>query len=311
MERKITIGKDTFTYENNGHYIRITHYSYEDGTLIFTEEEDGSCYFHIHIPETIDGLPVLVVDRLWVNVDYYGHYRHNGLDVVKMHLPENTAYWGLGDVRKDKYSVFVPYNTTEYYPREKQLLITDEGTYRFYGERRNDHTCQIILMTTTRNYLKKDWVWDKAAPDLSPLEKLVVPSQIGEYTVSEICTDSTYYTLRDETADKIKEVHIEEGIEVIGDSCFSGLPSLTNVYLPKSLKYIGKEAFSFYRCSQYIYANSVPTLVVHYYNAMPTVGEDAFHRHAVEEEYEDYADWGLMHVRDIRHDYEVVYQKNQ
>ena len=47
MKNTIAIGKDVFSYVNNGKYIRITHYSYEEGTLIFAEEKDGSRVFHV------------------------------------------------------------------------------------------------------------------------------------------------------------------------------------------------------------------------------------------------------------------------
>ena len=306
MSKTITIGKDIFSYENNGKYIRITTYTYEDGTLVFADEKDGRSYFHIHIPETIEGLPVLVVDKLWLNVDYIHHYRHNGHDVVKIHLPENTAFLGLRQVPTGMNSVFVPNFTEEYYPRENQLLRVDEGAFHFFGEKLNDDTCQIVAIIGD-NYIKKDWVWSKGSQDLTLIEKLVVPSKIGEYAVVKICTDSTRAL-----PEQIKEVHIEDGIEVIEENCFSGLPFIADVYLSKGIKHIGAGAFGFYIRSEYSnIIRNVPTLNVHYYDVMPTVGDNAFLRHADKEEYEEYSDWGNMYAGTTHYDYEVVYKKNQ
>ncbi|MBO5935880.1 MAG: hypothetical protein J6Q94_10390 [Clostridia bacterium] len=302
MKNEISIGKDKFYYENNGNYIRITKYNYEDGTLIFTKEKDGKSYFHIHIPEIIEGLPVLVVDKLFLNVDYMHHYRHNGYDVVKFHLPENTAFLGLKKVPTGMNSVFVPNFIKEYYPRENQLLRADKGAFHFFAKKINDTVCQIYAIINDNN-IKKEWVWSRWEQVLPPVEKLVVPSQIEEYNVSEICADSTR-TL----SERIKEVHIEDGIEVIGENCFSHLPFIIDVYLPESIKYIGAGAFGYYIKSEFL--ADVPTLNVHYYNEMPTVGENAFLRHADKDEYEEYADWGYMHVGTTHYDYKVVYKKN-
>ena len=131
-----------------------------------------------------------MVDKLWLNVDYIHHYRHNGHDVVKIHLPENTAFFGLKQVSTGMNSVFVPNFTEEYYPRENQLLRADEGAFYFFGEKINDTTCQIFAIISD-NCIIKDWVWSRGLQDLTPMEKLVVPSLIGEYSVLEICPDST------------------------------------------------------------------------------------------------------------------------
>lgn len=303
MKNSIAIGKDVFSYVNNGKYIRITHYSYEEGTLIFAEEKDGRSYFHINIPETIDGLPVLVVDELWLNVDYIHHYRHNGYDVVKIHLPENTAFLGLSQIPTGMNSVFVPNFTEEYYPRENQLLRADEGAYHFFGEKISDTQCQIVAIVSD-NCVKKDWVWSKGSQDLTPMEKLVVPSQIQGCSVLEICTDSTRAL-----PEQVKEVHIEEGIEIIGENCFSGLPFIADVFLPKSIKRVENGSFSYYEKSEYI--KKVPTLYVHYYDTMPQILENAFVRKADKEEYEEYADWGNMYAGTTHYDYEVVYLKDE
>lgn len=301
MGKTITIGNDTFTYVDNGKYVEIYGYSHKDGALKFVEESDGKSYFHIHIPETIKGLPVLQVDRLSLNVDYKHHYRHNGYDVVKIHLPENTAFLGLKSIRIDSYSVFVPNYTKEYYPRKKQMLMAHEGAFYFYGKQTSATTCEIITIVGAHDS-NGDWVWSDGLKDRDSVEEIVVPSRIGEYSVSEICADST-----DALPKKLKEIHISEGVEVIGDGCFSKLPLLTDVYLPESMKRIGAKAFSFYECDRSI--EKVPTLHVHYYDVMPSVGEEAFLRHADKEHYEDHGDWGDMYAGKTHYNYEVVYDK--
>ena len=301
MGKQITIGDSTFSYVDNGKYVEIYGYSHKDGVLRFAEESDGKSYFHIHIPETIEGLPVLLVDKLWLDVDYKHHYRHNGYDVVKIHLPEKTAFLGLKSIRIDGYSVFVPNYTTERYPRQTQLLMAREGAFCFFGNQTSATTCEIIAIVGD-NEPTGDWVWSDGSTDHNPVEELLVPSRIGEYSVMEICADST-----DALSEKLKEIHITEGIEAIGDGCFSKHPFLTHVYLPSSMKRIGAKAFSFYECERYI--KTVPMLHVHYYDVMPAVGEKAFLRHADQEEYEEYADWGDMYVGKTHYDYEVVYCK--
>lgn len=301
MEKEITVGKETFSYVDNGKYIRITGYGHEDGTLQFTGEEDGKSYFHIHIPETIDGLPVLIVDKLWLDVDYIHGYRHNGLDVVLLHLPENTAFLGLSQLSTGMNSVFVPNFSEAYYSRKNRLFRRDEGVYHFFAEELNGTTCNIFAIIGD-NCIKKDWVWSKDSQEPLAAEKLTVPACIDGHQVLELCSDSTRAL-----PEQLKEVHIEEGVEVIGAQCFAGLPYLTDVYLPGSLKQIGAGAFSYYEESRYI--KKVPPLCVHYDVAMPPMGENAFVRGADREDYEEYADWGNMYVGSTHLDYEVLYQK--
>ncbi len=203
-------------------------------------------------------------------------------------------------------SVFVPNFTEAYYPREHQYLRADEGAFHFFAEAINGTACRIYAIICD-SFIKKEWVWSRESQDLTPIEKLVIPAQIGGYTVSEISTDSTYAL-----PEQVKEVRIEDGVEVIGEKCFSDLPFIADVYLPKSMKYIGAGAFGFYISSEYSkIIRNVPTLNVHYYGVMPTVGKNAFLRHADKEEYEEYADWGNMHVGTTHYDYEVVYKKNE
>ena len=301
MSSEIFIGKDKFTYVNNGKYIRIIGYYHEDGTLIFTKEDDGRSYFHIHIPETIDDLPVLIVEPLWLDVDYGHKYRHNGYDVVKIHLPESTAFKGLSQVRIDQYSVFVPNYSEDYYTRENQLFRKDYGMYHFFAQKFDDSSCSIIAITSA-DTPKKDWVWSESNQVSAPIEKLVIPGCIEGCKVLEICTGSTVAL-----PEKIEKIYIEEGVEAIGENCFSGLPYISSVYLPKSLKSIGSGSFGFYEETQYV--KKVPVLWVRYYDAMPELGKGAFVREAEKEEYEEYADWGNMYAGSTHLKYEVIFQK--
>ncbi len=301
MEKEILIGKDKFSYVSNGKYIRIIGYSHQEGVLIFTKESDGKSYFHINIPETIDGLPVLVVEPLWLNVDYRKNYRHNGYDVVKIHLPENTAFAGLGQVSTGMNSVFVPNFSEEYYPRKKQILKKDDGIYHFFAEKTGDNTCNIFAIICD-NQIKKDWVWSKESEESTAVVELVVPAHIDELLVVAISKDSTRAL-----PEKIKRIVIEEGIEIIEEKCFAGLPYITNVFVPKSVKFIGDGAFGYYEQSEYV--KKVPTLWVSYCGEMPQLGKDAFVRRADKENYEEYADWGNMYAGTTTLEYEVVYQK--
>lgn len=251
----------------------------------------------------IDGLPVLVVDELWLDVDYIHHYRHNGLDVVKFHLPENIAFRGLAKIGTGMGSVFVPNFTEEYYPRQKSLLRKDEGAYHFFAEKTDNESCSIFAIICD-NAIKKEWVWSTETHKPVGVERLVVPAEISGYKVQKVLCDSTRAL-----PENIIEIHIEEGLEIIEESCFSALPYLTDVYLPKSMKNIQSGAFGYYEKNEY--TKKVPTLNVHYIDKMPVIEEGAFIRGADREEYEEYSDWGNMYVGSTRLNYEVIYQQEK
>ena len=158
MESKITIDKDIFYYESNGKFIYVYGYEHEDGLLKFAEENDKKMHFHIHIPESIDGLPVLVVGKLRLDIDYNKDYNHNGYYIVQIHLPENTAFLGLQQLTATKYSVFVPNYKVDYYPRKCEILKADEGMYHFFAEITSETTCNIIAITKNHSskHTKRD-----------------------------------------------------------------------------------------------------------------------------------------------------------
>ncbi len=303
MSATITIGKNKYSYNNNGCFITIYGYSHEDGNLVFTEESDGKSYFHIHIPETIEDLPVLVVEKLYLDIDIR-KYRHNGRDEVKIHLPQYATFFGLKEVSASKYSVLVPNYSEEFYPRKQTILLKTVGIYNFFARPTNgENTCNIICITENSE-TEKDWVWSPVQENDPTVPKgtMLIPAEINGYAVKNIAPSCDFVFKK-----TVKKIEFEDGIETIGDKCFFNYPALKQIYLPKTLKQIGEAVFGFYVDDEYV--PDVLRLTVYYYEKMPTLGKDAFHRYAKKRIYEDYADWGNMYAGSEMLSFEVEYIK--
>ena len=91
-------------------------------------------------------------------------------------------------------------------------------------------------------------------------EKIIIPSHIDDIPVKNI----DWGAFKD--VDSVKEIVIEEGIEIIGYAAFQKCTSLQSVHLPKSLKIIHNHAFE--GCVE------LKNVVVQ--NGLETIGDSAF-----------------------------------
>ncbi len=302
MKEKYQIGNDIFTYSNEGGYINIFGYDNVNGKITFdNESEDGKYYYDIIFPESIDGLPVLKIDNIYLSMDCDGPgantYRHNGNTIIRLHIPVGTSFEGLPQHRKDQYSVYVPYYKEEYYVRDKKLLCGVHNGFIFHIMERNDHECDIIAIVTEDTAVSKDWVWE-SRKGKENLRRLEIPDVIEGHTVLGIKEKATKTLSKN-----ISSIYFGESLEEIGNCCFTQLPYLTKVHFGTSIKKIGEGCFSFYESEEFL--TKVPAMTVQFFESTPEYPSSAFKRYADKEEYEEYSDWGNMYCGCRRVNYKV------
>jgi hypothetical protein len=191
---------------------------------------------------------------------------------VKIHIPENTAFLGLKQVRKDSYSVFVPNFSEVYYPRESKLFFETVGEYRFFAEKINETDCRIItVMSDNGNVYPSGNLSVKLINNNDEWYKIfTIEEQLG-YLFSSLLIDNSYslnkkdlngYLLNKSPG--IYEFHLDQSSLIsknnelkkldfkIFDFIFEKTRSIINI------NFIAKEDYYYNKGKQYIYENELP-----------------------------------------------------
>lgn len=173
-------------------------------------------------------------------------------------LGADQAKWnkrGNHKQRVDLLDAALPFGTLPEEAHLKYRVYYTDGSYRMdrtenvSGEGNYNDGWQITWSDGWGTYSKK--VYEEVASNgirgISGYACFaLIPLEGGGYKLSLSPSDVYGTDNFDEYRGQIKEVALQEGLTEIPDDCFSGIDSLTEIVLPKSVTRIGKRAF--YNC---------------------------------------------------------------
>lgn len=281
-KKSVRIGSETLYYEIvEDTYAVIVSYDNDEDIALFMPDPDFSGWktYHVHIPEEIEGYPVMAVKTFPLAYRKYGEGSyHQGNCLVVTQMPEGTSFSGYSPTTVGGMGGwFSPHYRVVSYPRKHPLLNCIEKGYFFFARKLDESSCEIYRIVK-QPYSKQEVYGISFVLD--------VPAQIAGMQVRRIAKGAT-----DGLPEKMSAVVLPACLEELEDDCFRNLCELWYVRLG-GVKQLGENCFSYFRDMRYSPYDPYTLAVFH--SKELQYPSSAFIRKTQYGEYKDYLDYEVL-----------------